>query len=80
MKSKDKRRSSSIPRVELACDILFLFIASFISTMLSNVLLFYHAHRNAYKLFVLIIMILSLYCFLKTKQTAFYEANKEGSI
>ena len=80
MKSKDKRRSSSIPQGELACDILFLFIASFISRMLSNVLLFYHAHRNAYKVFVFIIMILSLYCFLKTKQTDFYQTNKEGNI
>ena len=47
--------------------------------MLSNVLLFYHAHRNAYKVFVFIILILSLYCFLKTNQTEFYQENKEGN-
>ena len=50
------------------------------SAMLSNVLLLYHAHRNAYKVFVLIIMMLSLYCLLKTNQTEFYQTDKEGNI
>ena len=48
--------------------------------MLTNILVFYNAHRTAYKLLVLIILFSSFYCILKTNEYHPHSPGSQGNI